>query len=49
MINRIIETFTKPRMEITAIDQFIQSLTLIALGVLIVVIYLVIETFIKNK
>lgn len=49
MINRIIEVFTKPRMEITAIDQVIQSLTLIALGVLIVVIYLVIETFIKNK
>ena len=49
MINKIIEAFTKPRMEITAIDQVIQSLTLIALGVLIVVIYLVIETFIKNK
>lgn len=49
MINKIIEAFTKPRMEITGIDQFIQSLTLIALGVLIVVVYLVIETFIKNK
>lgn len=48
MIDRIVETFTKPKMEITAIDELIQGATIIFLLVLAIIIYLVVEEFIKK-
>ena len=39
MINRIIEAFTKPKMEITAVDELIQDLTI--LGVIIIILFII--------
>ena len=39
MINRIIEAFTKPQIEITAVDEMIQ--TFVVLGVVIIILFAV--------
>ena len=49
MIDRIIESFTKPKMEITALDEFIQSATLLVAVVLAIIIYIVFKDFIENR
>lgn len=38
MINRIIEAFTKPKMEITPVDELIQGIT--TLGVIIIILFI---------
>lgn len=49
MVDRIIEAFTKPKLEITAVDEFIQCSTIIIAIVLIFVICSLVKIFIKNK
>lgn len=49
MIDRIIESFTKPKMEITAIDEFIQCMTIVGLMVLVYFIYIIISYFIEKR
>ena len=49
MIDRIIESFTKPKMEITCFDELIQSATIIVFLFLVVVIYLVVKDFLVNR
>lgn len=39
MINRIIEAFTKPKMEITAVDELIQGIT--TFGVIIIILFII--------
>ena len=52
MINRIIEAFTKPQIEITAVDEMIQ--TFVVLGVAIIILFAVglimlIKEFIEDE
>ena len=48
MIDRIVEVFTKPKMEITMIDELIQAGVILTFVAIIVLIYLLIKTF-SNK
>ncbi|HIS62337.1 MAG TPA: hypothetical protein IAC14_08870 [Candidatus Scybalomonas excrementigallinarum] len=52
MINKIVEVFTKPQIEMSAMDSFIQSIVIlitIALIVLISIVILTIKDEIKEK
>lgn len=48
MIDKIIEAFTKPKMEITMVDELIQTGVIVIFVAIIVVIYLLIKTFSKK-
>ena len=48
MIDRIIEAFTKPKMEITMVDELIQAGAIIIFVAIIIVICLLIKTFSKK-
>lgn len=52
MINRIIEAFTKPQIEVTVVDEMIQ--TFVVLGVVIIILFAVgliilIKEFIEDE
>lgn len=49
MIDRIIESFTKPKMEITAIDEFIQSISIIGFVFLIIIVLILISVFMEDR
>lgn len=48
MIDRIVDVFTKPKMEITVLDELIQCLVVLGIAGLIILIYLLIKTFSKK-
>ena len=49
MINRIIEAFTKPKLEITALDEFIQTTTVLIVAIIILIGYIIIKNFIYSR
>lgn len=48
MIDRVVETFTKPKMEITMIDELIQTGAIVIFVAIVLLIYLLIKTFSKK-
>lgn len=49
MINRIIEAFTKPKIQVTAIDEFIQSITVIVIILIILAIYVIVSDYLEKR
>lgn len=49
MIDRIIEAFTKPKIQVTAVDELIQSITVIVIFLLISVAYIIVSDCLKNR
>lgn len=49
MINRVIEAFTKPKMQITAVDEFIQSITEIVIILIILAIYVLVSDYLEKR
>lgn len=49
MIDRVIEAFTKPKMQITAVDEFIQNTTVIVIFLLIAVVYIIYKDYLENR
>lgn len=47
MISRIIEAFTKPKMEITAVDELIHDLTI--LGIIIIILFIIAIIFLIKE
>ena len=48
MIDKIIEAFTKPKMEITMVDELIQTGTIVIFVAIVLLIYFLIKTFSKK-
>lgn len=49
MINRVIEAFTKPKIQVTAIDEFIQSITGIVIILIILAIYVIVSDHLEKR
>ena len=49
MVDRIVEAFTKPKMQLTAIDEFIQFITTIGFVFLIIVVLILISGFMEDR